>query len=175
MPKNNSMESIFNAVVSAESDAIFRFCMIHVSDREQALEITQETFLRLWKKIQERTKIENARAFLYKVSHNLIIDWYRKKKAVPLLKSHSDDDSEETIEPADETTSHLSLEMGAEGRYLLDNIQKLQPLHRQAVYLRYVEGLSPPDIGDILGIQTNAASVRVHRGLRELQKLTGYG
>ena len=93
------MESIFNALFSAESDAIFRFCMIHVSDREQALDITQETFLRLWKKIQERTKIENARAFLYKVSHNMIIDWYRKKKAVP-LKSYGDEDSDEA---ADET------------------------------------------------------------------------
>ena len=174
MSSNNSAKSIFNRLFSAESDAIFRFCLVHISNREQAIDITQETFLRLWKKLQKKTKMENARAFLYKVSHNLIIDWYRKKKAAP-FKSRSDDDGEEDIELADDSTLGLGPELRAEGRYLLDSIQKLQPLHRQAVYLRYVEGLSAPDIGRILGIRPNAASVRVHRGLRELQKITGYG
>ncbi|MEK7642161.1 MAG: sigma factor-like helix-turn-helix DNA-binding protein, partial [Patescibacteria group bacterium] len=43
-----------------------------------------------------------------------------------------------------------------------------------AVYLRFVEGLSPPEIAEIIGISTNATSVRITRGLEKLRTLTGY-
>jgi DNA-directed RNA polymerase specialized sigma24 family protein len=42
------------------------------------------------------------------------------------------------------------------------------------VHLRFIEGLSPPEIGEAMGISAGAASVRVSRGLSELKKITGY-
>ena len=88
------------------------------------------------------------------------------------LQSTFNDETE--IEPADEKTADGNLELGAEGRFLVNSIEKIHPLYRRAVYLKYVEGLSPPDIGKMLGIRSNTVSVRVHRGLSELRRLTGY-
>jgi len=172
MPSDQSLQSAFNQLFSAESDAIFRFCLTRVSDREQALDLVQETFLRLWKTMNEGTEVLNSRAFLFTVAHRLIIDWYRKKKPVSL--DEEGEDGEDEHDPIDESTSSEALAMGAEGRYLMDKIQELNPSYRQAVYLRYVEGLSPPEIGDILGVSANAASVRINRGLNELRKIAGY-
>ena len=74
----------FEKTYTDESDAIFRFCLVRVSNREQALDLTQETFLRLWQSLSQDKEIANARAFLFTVAHNLVIDWYRKKKSVSL-------------------------------------------------------------------------------------------
>jgi RNA polymerase sigma factor (sigma-70 family) len=76
-------------------------------------------------------------------------------------------------DPSDEMSTSL-LETKAEGRYLLEKISELTPSYRQPVYLRYVEDLSPVEIGEILGISANAASVRINRGLLELKKKAGY-
>jgi RNA polymerase sigma factor (sigma-70 family) len=63
---------------------------------------------------------------------------------------------------------------GWQNEQILEKINDLDPTHRQPVYLRFVEGLSPPEIGEVLGISSNTASVRVNRGLNELRKKTGY-
>ncbi len=162
----------FEKIYESQSDAIFRFCLIRVSNREQALDITQETFLRLWQSLQKGLEIRNDKAFLFTVAGRLIIDWYRKKKSIS-LESIMYKDEEIDHEPALEVTAN-NLDSGAEGRYLLDKINELSPPYRQPVYLRFVEGLSPVEIGQILDISTNAASVRVNRGITELRKITGY-
>lgn len=162
----------FAEIYAAEADAIFRFCLIRVSDREQALDLVQETFARLWQSISAGKEMTNARSFLFTVAHRLIIDWYRKKKPVS-LESMSDAETGETYEPVSESASS-DLELESEGRFLVDSIRKLGESYRQPVYLRYVEGLSPPEIGEVLGISANAVSVRINRGLEELRKLSGY-
>lgn len=162
----------FENIYEVESDSIFRFCLVRVSNREQALDITQETFLRLWQNLQKDEVIKNNRAFLFTVAHRLIIDWYRKKKSVSLDKIIDNDDgvAEQILKDIDEENPLL----GAEGRYLLEKVEELSPTSREPVYLRFVEGLSPVEIGEILGISANAASARLNRGLNELRKKTGY-
>jgi RNA polymerase sigma-70 factor (ECF subfamily) len=171
--KTDALHNQFNAAYEAEADHIFRFCLIRVSDREQALDITQETFVRLWQNMSTGESISNMRAFLFTVAHNLIIDWYRKKKSTS-LEAMADPDTGEPYEPVGDSVGHASQELSAEGRFLIDSIGKLEATYRQAVYLRFVEDLSPPDIAKVLGISTNAASVRITRGIEELRKITGY-
>lgn len=162
----------FERIYSDESDAIFRFCLTRVSNREQALDITQETFLRLWQSLTAQKEILNNRAFLFTVAHRLIIDWYRKKKSISLESiMYKEGESESNI--VDEKTVN-SLGMHAEGRHLLEKIDELGPTYRDPLYLHFVEDLSPGEIGHILGISANATSVRINRGLAELRKKTGY-
>ncbi len=170
---NTDLINEFEKIYSANSDAIFRFCLIRVSDREQALDITQETFLRLWQNIQEGKEILNYRAFIFTIARRLIIDWYRKKKSLS-LDSMTTDDGDNVYDVPDSSTTGEKLILGTEGRYLLDKINELEPSYREPLYLRFAEDLSPPEIGKILGISTNAASVRINRGIAELRKKTGY-
>ena len=170
------INSTFEAIYKEESDVIFRFCLLRVSSREQALDITQETFLRLWKNLLEKNDILNKKAFLFTVARHLIIDWYRKKKSISLdsILSVYGDEKEEGYDPPDERSSVSDLLVGAEGRYLLEKINELSTSYKDPLYLRFVEDLSPGEIGEILGISMNAASVRINRGLIELRKISGY-
>jgi len=162
----------FMAIYEAESNAIFRFCLLRVSEKEQALDLTQETFTRLWQTLQAGQEMTNARAFVFTVARRLIIDWYRKKKPVS-LESFTDEESGESYDPPDESGLERMMD-ASEGRMLIESIGKIGPSYREAVYLRFVEDLSPPEIAEILGISTNAASVRITRGLEELRKVSGF-
>lgn len=171
----SDMNHTFEAIYESESDSIFRFCLVRVSDREQALDITQETFLRLWQTMNQDKEIVNSRAFLFTVARRLVIDWYRKKKSISFgdMVNSEEDGEDESYDPSDNMTTE-SLQVGAEGRYLLEKINGLSPTYKNPVYLRFVEDLSPPEIAEILGISANAVSVRINRGLEELRKKAGY-
>ncbi len=169
--KEDTVEK-FEKTYGEESDSIFRFCLMRVSNREQALDLTQETFLRLWQSLQKGEAIRSNRAFLFTVAHRLVIDWYRKKKSLS-LDGMMQQEGEASYEPVDQTTLD-TLGLKVEGRFLVEKIKELPENYLQPVYLRFVEGLSPGEIGEVLNISSNAASVRVNRGLLELRKITGY-
>ena len=169
---DNAATTAFNEIYAAESNALFRFCLIRVSDREQALDLVQETFTRFWQSMMRGDSIDYPRAFLFKVARNCIIDWYRKKKSIS-LESLANPETEEPYEQIHDSAI-LDSKLDGEGRFLISKIRDLGPGYRDVIYLRYVEGLSPPEIAEILGIKTNAASVRINRGIEELRRLTGY-
>jgi RNA polymerase sigma-70 factor, ECF subfamily len=167
----------FESIYKLESDGIFRFSLLRVSDREQALDITQETFLRLWQSLQKGEEIISPRAMLFTIAHRLIIDWYRKKKSLSLDKIFSvwhENEEGYSYDILDEKTTEDKIYQGVEGRFLIDKINELPYSYRHTVYLRLVEDMSPPEIADILGISVNASSVRINRGIRELKKIAGF-
>lgn len=168
---SDNITNTFKKIYEEQSDPIFRFCLVRVSDKEQALDLTQETFLRLWNTLQKGEKVENNRAFLFTVVRRLIIDWYRKKKNISLDKMLENENT--FFDVVDEKTAP-NTHIEGEGRYVLEKINELSPTYRDPVYLRFVEDLSPKEIGNILHISENAASVRINRGLEELRKITGY-
>lgn len=166
----------FESIYKLESDSIFRFSLIRVSNREQALDITQETFLRLWQSLQKGDDILSPKALLFTIAHRLIIDWYRKKKSFSLDKIISgwqENEDGYSSDILDEKTTKDKIYQGVEGRFLLDKINELPHSYRHTVYLRLVEDMSPPEIAEIMGISVNASSVRINRGIRELKKLVG--
>ena len=168
------MKEDFVSLYNSESDAIFRYCYIRTSNRESALDLTQDTFMRFWDSLSRGKKITNKRAFLFTIARNLVIDWYRKEKPVSLegLAEGNEGDFDSLL-PIEEGV-HERIEMDSEGRYLIEKIKELHPTYQQAVYLRFVEDLKPEEIAEALGISVTAASVRIHRGLKELRDNTGY-
>ncbi|ETB63955.1 MAG: RNA polymerase sigma factor [Parcubacteria bacterium RAAC4_OD1_1] len=166
----------FESIYKLESDSIFRFSLLRVSDRDQALDITQEAFLRLWQSMEKGEKIISPKALLFKITHRLIIDWYRKKKSLSLdkiLLNKTDQEDEYSYDIVDEKTTNDRIYEGVEGRFLIDKINELPTSYRHPVYLRLVEDVSPPEIAKIMGISANASSVRINRGIEELRKILG--
>ncbi|MDP4020707.1 MAG: RNA polymerase sigma factor [Candidatus Adlerbacteria bacterium] len=155
------------------SDELFRHCSLRLSDRERALELTQECFLKTWEYIERGEQVEEFRPFLYRTLRNLIIDEYRRKKSHSLeaMLEGSEETDIEKLMPADESNTLEAAIERFEGKKALETLQKLPDLYREVLALRYVEGLSPKEIGDIVGESENAVSVRIHRGLKKLRAL----
>jgi len=168
------LEQQFKDAFERHSDELFRHCSMRLSDRERALELTQETFMRAWEYARKGgEEIREWRPFLYRTLRNLIIDEYRKQKNVSLEKMVQDSETGdiETLMPADETNTLEAAMDRFDGKRALGMLQNLPELYREVLTLRYVESLSPKEIASILEESENVVSVRIHRGLKKLQEL----
>ncbi|HET8574803.1 MAG TPA: RNA polymerase sigma factor [Candidatus Paceibacterota bacterium] len=145
------------------SDAIFRYCFFKVSDADLAKDLTQDTFTKVWQEIASGTQVDNMKAYLYRVATNLVIDYYRKKKTYSLDKLQEDG-----FDPIDQRNETI-LEDASEVRIVKSILQELDEKYREPVYLRYIEEMSPKEIAAVLELSENVVSVRIHRGLKQLQ------
>lgn len=161
----------FTKLFELEHDRLLRFCILRVSSRDLALEFAQESFARLWGRLVSGEKVENQVAFLYAIARNLIIDWYRRKKAVSLEALSGDE--ERPFDPGDER-AHLELELAADASRVLELFSRLEDKQREVLHFRFVEDLPPREIARRLGLTPNAVSVRISRGLEALRRLTGW-
>ncbi len=169
--ESTTVNTKFEEIYGTESDAVFRFCLLRTSDHELALDLTQDTFMRFWDSLCQEKPVKNCRAFLFAIARNLVIDWYRRKKAVSLesLLFEGAEDKNDLLACAEK------IEINAEANHLLEKINALDPLYREAVYLRCVEELKPREIAEVLNESANVISVRINRGLAQLRKLLHYG
>ncbi len=169
--KEGILQQRFVELYQTQVDAVFRFCLFRIADREVALDLTEDTFTRFWQTLRDGRVYGNEKALLFITARHLIIDWYRRKKSLS-LESLTGSAGIESFPAPDATW--FEGELQAEGRYLLSKISELDPIYQQVVYLRFVEDLRPQEIASILGESPNTISVRINRGIAELKKLTGY-
>lgn len=163
------IERVFGEIYSKESDAIFRFCLLRTSDREVALDFTQDTFMRFWNSLVLEKEIKNHRTFLFTIARNIIIDWYRKKKSFSLetLMENAAEGRGSSVP----LTARDDVEVEVEAEFLIRKIRELPEPYSNAVYLRCVEELKPREISEILGESANVISVRISRGLEQLRNI----
>ncbi len=165
-----SGEEQFLRAFDVYSDALFRHSFFRLSDREKALDLVQDTFTKAWDYARQGRKIDNYRPFLYKILNNLIIDEYRKSKSVSLDALLEDDHVSvgDFDELRDESASRWADQI--DGEKVLAEVKDLPEPYREAVILRYVDGLTPKEIAGLIEESENVVSVRIHRGLRQVRK-----
>jgi len=162
----------FGEAYERHSDELFRHAALRLKDRERAVEITQECFVKAWQYLERGEEVRDIRPFLYRILRNLIIDEYRKHKTTS-LEGMMTEESEgvEHLLPPDETNTLESAVERFDGARALTLLQELPDTYREVLLLRYVDGLSPSEIAGHTGESENAVSVRVHRGLKKLKTL----
>ena len=160
-------ETAFMSAYEEYGDAVFRFCVMKVSDRDIARDITQETFTRAWDYCVQGNTIEQWKAFLFRTAYNLIVDTYRKKRSVSL--DAMIDERDFAIPDEDDVRSINR----AEAKRVRAEIQNLDETYRDVLILRYTEDLPPREIARIMGLTENVVSVRLHRGMKELRERMG--
>lgn len=167
------LKAQFEAAFNAYSDELFRHAAMRMKDRERALELTQECFMKALQYAQRGNTIDELRPFLYRTLRHLIIDEYRRKKSVSLeaIGEGQDGPDIETILPPDESNTLERAVERFEGAAALEALGLLPELYREALSLRYVDGLTPGEISKIVGESENVVSVRVHRGLKKLKEI----
>jgi RNA polymerase sigma-70 factor (ECF subfamily) len=160
--KQEALQNLFLESFNQYSDAIYRFCVVKVSNTELAEDMTQEVFTRYWLYVRDEKEINNVRALLYTIAGNLAKDWYKKKKSVSL---------DERLENGlDVTSRELSSEIQAQYNEVLTAMDDMDERDKEVLYLRYVEGFEPKQIAEIIGETANNVSVRLNRAMARLKE-----
>jgi RNA polymerase sigma-70 factor (ECF subfamily) len=162
MRSQSTYRDEYLAAYDEYADAVFRMCYSKTSSREEAKDMTQEVFTRVWQRIESgKEDVENLRAFLFTVARNLIKDYYKKKK--PVLER---DLPEGTFE-AFPTAPLQSME--SESALMLEALTGLADSYREVLMLHLVEGIPIGEIAEMLGERPNTISVRVKRGIEKVR------
>ncbi|MCP2520341.1 RNA polymerase sigma factor [Candidatus Aminicenantes bacterium AC-335-A11] len=155
----------FNFLIKLYQKKIFRLAYCYFQDEEEAMEIVQETFLRVYQKIKYFTEGRNFQNWIYKIASNLCIDHYRKlhrtNKLINKLKENH------TVHTLDERQSSAS----DFKEILKKSIQYLPYKQKMVFIMKYYEGLKYNEISKIMKISIGTAKSLNHRAIKSLQSI----
>jgi RNA polymerase sigma-70 factor (ECF subfamily) len=161
--------------------AIYRFVLLKLPSKEDAEDLTSETFLKCWRFIQERGgEVHEIRAILYQIARNAIADWYRERATTPsrtLAVTFSSDSpstdmqGEDGPELSDKGRGRGMMEARADLAMVMGRIERLKDDYRDVLTLRLIDGLPFDLIGQIMEKQTSHARVLYHRAKKALEAI----
>lgn len=166
-----SHEERFLKAFDDYGDALFRHAVLRLSDRERALEIVQDTFMKAWGYVREGNTIDSYRPFLYKILGNLIIDEYRKRRTESLDALLEGEGTDPGRFPELSEGSLEEVMVAIDARLLVEAVQELPAIYREVLTLRFVDGLGPKDIAALIEETENVVSVRINRGIKLLKEV----
>ena len=132
---------------------VFRFALYLCGNREQAEDITSETFVRAWTS-PEHIEAATVKAYLFTIARNLFLQELRKKPRFIDLDHQLRDRQPDPQEQA---------QRKEELHNVLARLQKLPEIDRTAMLMRALEELPYEEIARALKISVAAAKVKVHR------------
>ena len=148
------------------ASALFRHCYFRLYDREDAKDVVQDVFIRVWEYVCDGNTIDNMRAFLYRTANNLVIDRVRKQKSYSL-----DALKEKGFDPEDRAVDASRITDIVSGREVLQVLHRLEDPYRAVVIMRYIDDLMPREIASVLGETENVVSVRIYRAVKKAKQL----
>lgn len=153
------------ALIALHQSRIYGFGMKMCRDPEDAKDVLQETLLAMARGIREFRGASSLSTWLYTVARSHCIKKRRRGKFAPThVSSLETDDPEAASSLADgrdlpdDALAGRRLDAAVE-----DAIAALEPMYREVLVLRDVEGLTAPEVGDVLGISVQAVKSRLHR------------
>ncbi len=147
--------------------AIYRYIYRRTGHQNTAEEITAETFHRFLVALKRGGgPTEHLSAWLYRVAHNLIVDFYRRQ---PPQEPASLDELEEM--PAEPESGVARVERQMEVAQARAALRQLTPLQQQIITLRYLEDLSHEEIARVVERTEGAVKALQHRALDNLRRI----
>jgi len=147
------------------NDALFAYAFKHVGKSQIAEDLVAETFSRFLKALERGGgPKEHLRAYLYRITHNLITDSYRREPP-PTLELEEEITPEEGSDPGS-----IVAEMQDADR-VRNALRLITPDQRQVIVLKFLEGWSGPEIAQAMDKSLGSIKSLQHRGLAALQRI----
>ncbi len=152
---------------------IYNFAYRYVKDGQEAEDITQETFIKVWKNLKKFDRTKKFKTWIFSIAKNTSFDFLRKKKAIPFSKFENEEGEnkflERLVEPAllpDELFEKANIK-----EILNIAMKQLSPKYRMVLFLRHNDHFTFREIADVFGESVNTVKSRHRRALILLKKL----
>jgi len=156
----------FGALYQRHVTAIYNYCYQRIGSVPDAEDLTARTFHQALKGL-DRYSYTGApfAAWLYRIAHNLVANWYRsqqRRPTVPLTDALGLMTREDGPQAQAETQEEYEVLRAA--------VRRLSPTRQQVLILRFSHDLSNREIGEVIGRSEGAVKVLIHRTLSALRK-----
>lgn len=150
----------FNTCVDQYSDNLYRFILKHIKDADVAKDIVQDTYEKVWRKVND-IESTNAKSYLFTAAHHTLVDYTRKAK--------KQGDYTEAVE---QKLKHHN--QYTDIKEVLNNaLDKLPEIQKSVVLLRDYEGYDYAEIGKITGLNESQVKVYIFRARATLKNYIG--
>lgn len=154
-------DKVYNKAVDDFSDGVFRFIVKNIGNEEDAKDIVQTAFEKLW---IHRHKVEEPKikSYLFTVAYRQMIDHIRKVKKMPFIEIN-------------ETTPQQLVYQhhGDTKQQLLKAIHELNEVQKSLILLKDYEGYNYQEIGEIMELSESQVKVYIHRARQILKNKLG--
>ena len=143
-------EREYNDCVNQHADGVFRFIVKNLRHEEDARDIVQTAFEKLWRN-RDAVEEQKSKSYLFTVAYNQMIDHIRKVKRIQLKEDFS-------------TSARVEHQPSGDMKKALhDALNRLSETQKSLVMLKDYEGYSYEEIGRIMGLNESQVKVYLHR------------
>ena len=162
-------EDAFAEIVSRYKNPITNFLYRFLNDYEEAVDLAQETFVRVYFALDRYHTDFAFSTYIYRIATNLAISEIRKRKRRSILSltglfQSSDEDTVEFQPPDKRSLQDANLEEDERSKVIAKAIETLPPKYRLPIVLRDVEGKSYEEVAAILELGLGTTKSRINRG-----------
>lgn len=150
----------YNSAVDLHADGLYRFALKHLRDADRAKDVVQESFARLWQRVEE-VDGSKAKSYLFTTAHHLLVDEARKK------------DRNTPMEPRHERMQWSEQDQPDLQAVLEEALATLPEVQRSVVLLRDLEGYAYEEIAETTGLNVTQVKVYIYRGRTALKNYIG--
>ena len=165
-------ERAFTAIVTEFEGTVYRFAYHIVGNREDAMDVSQEVFVKLWRSLSSFRGDSSFQAWLLQVTKHTALDLLRKQAHAPLSLTRSDKEGENTTVDIEDTDTNANPQAAYEKSETVETVRRaiahLPEDQRQILILRDMEGLSYETIAQALSLEIGTVKSRLHRARNSL-------
>ncbi len=162
---NENLTQYIEEIVKKHEVALCRYCYGILRDKEQAKDIVQDSFMKLVKELTKGQPIENEKAWLYRVCHNLALDYLRK------IKRNNDriDDVQEMVSNSNTISRPDSAMLNKESNAdVWNSLKILSEREQKIIELKMKNNYSYQQIADELQLTSTNVGFILHQALKKL-------
>jgi RNA polymerase sigma-70 factor (ECF subfamily) len=157
----------FEALVHAYEKTVYNLALRMLGDPQDALDASQETFFRAYRALASFRGDSKFSVWLYRLASNVCLDMLRKRSQAQVV-SLSDEEGDELPIPDTSLSPEAALEKKELRRMVHQGLEQLDPVFRQALVLREINGLSYDEIATVTGLEPGTVKSRIFRARKKL-------
>ncbi len=163
----------FDVLLKRHQDRIFSYILRIIKNEDVANDIFQETFVKAIMTIKQGRYTNNGKfpAWVSRIAHNLIIDYYRQEKSENMQSADIQEvDVLNRKELCEETIEDIlvSEQIRSDVKHL---VEQLPPLQKEVLRMRYYQGLSFKEIAELTDVSINTALGRMRYAIINLRRI----
>ena len=147
----------YNDCVRNYADNVYRFILKNLRHEEDARDIVQTSFEKLWRNRQE-VNADKSKSYLFTIAYHQMIDHLRKSKRIQLKENFADN-----AKIQDRSSHHLK-------KVLEEALGRLNEKQKSLILLKDYEGYTYEEIGQITGLNESQVKVYLHRARLQLKE-----